>query len=120
MFSALASAGFVSSHRFALHLTDRAGSHEGHRGATKEWPPCGVSRFHGSPGVNVDNVEQGDLIDLCSPLYAYQAIRIREALIQLAELRRILQPGSREQQQMARGTLIHQMGVHPRLGSVQS
>lgn len=41
-------------------------------------------------GVDVDRIDEGDLIDMCSPMHAYQAIRIREALLQLAELRRIL------------------------------
>jgi len=41
-------------------------------------------------GVDVDKVDEGELLDLCSPIHAYQAIRLREALLQLAELRRIL------------------------------
>lgn len=41
-------------------------------------------------GVDVNRFDEGDLIDMCSPMHAYQAIRIREALLQLAELRRIL------------------------------
>ncbi|CAJ1440904.1 unnamed protein product [Effrenium voratum] len=75
--------------------------------ATKETKQ--VRNFLEMMGVDIDQVDEGHLVGLCNPKHAAQAIRLRSALLQLAELRRILRglgkAGVDEEDKMRRALL---------------